>query len=199
MFPPQTTIYATSYSTMGRLTASLRLAGSDSLLAVAIWPEPVPGRAADPSGPVTVELKQIDGCYVLLRGGQPYRIQGAGLEFGSIEKLAEHGGNSFRTWRTENGRQSGQEVLDRALENGLTVTMGLAVAAERHGFDYNDEEAVARQLERVKREVLKYKDHPALSDLGDRQRAESQCQEPARLERGERHFANDSRESILII
>jgi hypothetical protein len=119
-------------------------------------------RAAEVSGPVTVELKQIDGRFVLLRGGQPHHIRGAGLEFGNIEKLAEHGGNSFRTWRTDNGRQSGQEVLDRALRNGLTVTMGLSVAAERHGFDYNNQEAVARQLERVKREVLKYKDHPAL-------------------------------------
>ncbi len=165
MFQTQTAMHAISSWTTERFTASHQLgAVLASLLAVAILvgiPLPV-ARAADPSGPITVELKQVDGRYVLLLDGQPYRIQGAGLEFGSIEKLAEHGGNSFRTWRTENRRQSGQEVLDRALANGLTVTMGLEVAAERHGFDYNNEDAVARQLERVKREVLKYKDHPAL-------------------------------------
>ena len=112
--------------------------------------------------PVLVELNQIDGKYQLLRDGEPFYISGAGLEFGNVEKLAEHGGNSFRTWRTENGRNSGQEVLDGAFRNGVMVTMGLEVARERHGFDYDDAEAVADQLEQVKEEVLKYKDHPAL-------------------------------------
>jgi hypothetical protein len=47
--------------------------------------------------------------------------------------------------------------------------MGLEVARERpgegrgyFGFDYDDEEAVAAQLERLRAEVEKYKDHPAL-------------------------------------
>jgi hypothetical protein len=93
---------------------------------------------------------------------QPFYLQGAGLEFGSQEKLTAHGGNSFRTWRTENGQASGKTVLDRALKNGLYVTMGLEIARERQGFDYNDPAAVARQLAEVKAEVLKYKDHPAL-------------------------------------
>jgi hypothetical protein len=52
--------------------------------------------------------------------------------------------------------------LDRALRNGLTVTMGIEMGSERHGFDYDDDGAVARQFERVKGEVLRYKDHPAL-------------------------------------
>ncbi|HAO79131.1 MAG TPA: hypothetical protein DCQ92_09180 [Verrucomicrobia subdivision 3 bacterium] len=40
--------------------------------------------------------------------------------------------------------------------------MGLEIERERLGFDYNDPVAVARQFERVKAEVLKYKDDPAL-------------------------------------
>jgi hypothetical protein len=40
--------------------------------------------------------------------------------------------------------------------------MGIEVARERHGFDYNDEQAVANQLERIKQEVMALKDHPAL-------------------------------------
>ena len=165
MSATQNTTQTDSFNSMNPITSSMLLRTTlNTLLVVAMFGGMIQSvaRAMEPSGPIKVELKQVDGRYVLMRDGQPYRIQGAGLEFGSIEKLAEHGGNSFRTWLTENGRQSGQEVLDRAFKNGLTVTMGLAVAAERHGFDYNNEEAVARQLDRVKREVLKYKDHPAL-------------------------------------
>lgn len=114
------------------------------------------------SGPVKVELRQENGKFQLYVAGEPFWIKGAGLEFGNQEKLAEHGGNSFRTWRTDNGRNSGKEVLDRALANGLYVTMGLEVARERHGFDYNDEAAVAEQFERIKKEIQMYKDHPAL-------------------------------------
>jgi hypothetical protein len=118
---------------------------------------PRPGR-----GPAKVELRQTGGRYQLYVKGQPFHINGAGLEFGNQEKLAAHGGNSFRTWRTENGVDSGRVVLDRALKNGLFVTLGLEIARERHGFDYNDPAAVAQQMEAVKVEVLKYKDHPAL-------------------------------------
>ena len=132
------------------------------ILALCLCGSSQQGVAGSLDGPIKVEVRQTDGRYQLFRGGQPYRIQGAGLEFGSIEKLAEHGGNSFRTWRTENRRQSGQEVLDQALRQGLTVTMGLEVGSERHGFNYDDQAAVARQLQRVRSAVLKYKDHPAL-------------------------------------
>ena len=123
--------------------------------------------AAD--GPTRMELRQVDGRYELFRNGEPFYIHGAGLEFGDIARLAEHGGNSFRTWRTDNGRDTGEEILDRAHEAGLVVTMGLEIAREREGegrgifgFDYDDEEAVAAQLERVRAEVMQYKDHPAL-------------------------------------
>lgn len=114
------------------------------------------------ASPAKVQIRKTSGQYQLLVNGEPLYIKGAGIEFGSPEKLAAHGGNSFRTWRTENGHASGMAVLDRALTNGLYVTMGLDIARERHGFDYNDSAAVACQLQVVKAEVLKYKDHPAL-------------------------------------
>ncbi|MFW5972521.1 MAG: glycoside hydrolase family 2 TIM barrel-domain containing protein [Bacteroidota bacterium] len=121
------------------------------------------------NSPTVAEIRQEDGRYQLYLNDEPFFIKGAGLEFGDIERLAEHGGNSFRTWRTDNSRDTGQEVLDRALQNGLVVTMGLEVARERpgegrgyFGFDYDDEEAVAEQLERLREEVEQYKDHPAL-------------------------------------
>ena len=59
-------------------------------------------------------------------------------------------------------RASRAQLLDEAAEHGLTVALCLALGRERHGFDYDDEEAVARQLEYARQEVLKYKDHPAL-------------------------------------
>lgn len=116
----------------------------------------------DKNKPVKVELINENGKFQLLVNNSPFYIKGAGLEFGNIESVAKHNGNSFRTWRTENGQQSGKEVLDEANKHGLKVTMGIEVGRERHGFDYNDSVAVKKQLDRIKQEVKELKDHPAL-------------------------------------
>ncbi|MGB5243427.1 MAG: glycoside hydrolase family 2 TIM barrel-domain containing protein [Lutimonas sp.] len=112
--------------------------------------------------PPKIRLTKVQGKYTLLVNNEPFYIKGAGLEFGQISAVAQHGGNSFRTWRTENGKQTAKEVLDEAQKHGLMVTMGIEVARERHGFDYNDEVAVKKQFERIKKEVMAIKDHPAL-------------------------------------
>jgi hypothetical protein len=135
------------------------------VVAVLAMAQPMEGHAGQllkTDGPVKVQLLQTNGSYQLYVDHQPFYIKGAGLGIGSQEKLAEHGGNSFRTWQPGNGRMSGRQMLDRALTNGLYVTMGLEVGRERLGFDYNDKAAVARQLEKIRQQVLKYKDHPAL-------------------------------------
>jgi hypothetical protein len=136
--------------------------------------EPPASPTVPQDGPIKVELRNIDGRYQLFRGGQPYYIHGAGLErqppgAGSIADLAAHGANSLRTWRADEAGRTGQEILDEAHQHGLTVTMGLEIARERPGqgvgyfnFDYSDSASVAAQLERVSKEILKYKDHPAL-------------------------------------
>ncbi len=113
-------------------------------------------------GPAKVEVTKSNGKYQLLVDGNPFYIKGAGLEFGNVAALAEHNANSFRTWRTDNGRKSVKEVLDEAHKYGLMVSMGIEVERERHGFDYDNEEAVQKQKERIKKEVLEIKDHPAL-------------------------------------
>lgn len=120
--------------------------------------------AAEPMkpGPVPVRVIKTTEGYSLSRGGEPYVVKGAGIEFGDVEAFAAHGGNSFRTWRTDNGRMTGQEVLDQAASLGLTVVMCIEIGRERHGFDYDDEAAVTAQLEYARGEVLQYKDHPAL-------------------------------------
>lgn len=117
--------------------------------------------SAQTDQPIKTEIVKQDDGYTLLRDGKPYFIKGAG---GSnyMDRLQAYGGNSIRTW----GTQGGQRVLDDAQRLGLTVTMGLSVATERHGFDYNDAVAVAKQLDRLRTEVLKYKDHPALLAWG---------------------------------
>lgn len=107
--------------------------------------------------PVPVEIVNTKNGYQLKRAGKPYFIKGAGGS-NHLEKLKNYGGNSLRTWSTHNAAQ----ILDQAHQLGLTVTMGLAVGSERHGFDYNDQDAVNKQLERLRQEVTQFKDHPAL-------------------------------------
>ena len=111
---------------------------------------------------IPVEITQKDGRFQLLRGGEPYDVRGAGLELGDMGLFASYGGNSIRTWSTENPKITALEVLDNAQKHGVTVSMCIEIGRERLGFDYYDEEAVAAQLEFARNEVMKYKDHPAL-------------------------------------
>lgn len=106
---------------------------------------------------VKTEVEQINGQWTFIRDGKPYYVKGAGGHK-HLEELVECGGNSIRTWSLDDA----QEILDNAQEHGLTVMMGLWVGHERHGFDYNDEVAVARQLQRFREAIPKFKDHPAL-------------------------------------
>ncbi|PWJ34969.1 glycoside hydrolase family 2 TIM barrel-domain containing protein [Sediminitomix flava] len=116
--------------------------------------------------PIKVELRQTDGKYQLYRAGEPYYVKGAGTQFGPISEIAKNGGNSFRTWSTSTEKWDGLAILDSAQKYGLTVLMGIEVARERHGFDYNDSVAVKAQIQRIKNEVTKLKDHPALLAWG---------------------------------
>jgi len=123
-------------------------------------------KESEKSGPSHSELRNVDGNYRLFVNGEVFFVKGAGCEYGPCQLVASHGGNSIRTWRVHNSKISGKEVLDNALEHGLMVMMGLDVALERHGFDYNDEVAVANQLETIKKDIIELKDHPALLGWG---------------------------------
>lgn len=120
---------------------------------------------------VPVELKQTDQGWQLTRDGKPYVIKGAGGDWHSskdmgrryLQLLVEAGGNSIRTWGV--GDET-EQVLDLAHELGLTVTVGLWLGHERHGFDYTDLDQVAEQQEKVRQAVLKFKDHPAVLAWG---------------------------------
>lgn len=103
-----------------------------------------------------------EGSYQLLVDGEPYFVKGAGLEFGQMALLAQCGGNTFRTWRVDNGERSAESILDEAQSLGLKVCMGLELARERHGFDYANAKAVAQQQAAIMADVTRLKDHPAL-------------------------------------
>ena len=118
-------------------------------------------RDAD-GGAIPVEIAMRDGRYTLPRGGQPYSIRGAGIEFADIGNFAAHGGNSLRTWRTDSRFATGREVLDEAERHGVTAVLCIEIDRERLGFDYDDEKAVAAQLAYARGEVMKYQDHPTL-------------------------------------
>jgi hypothetical protein len=113
--------------------------------------------AAVPAEAARVELKQTPAGWQLLRGGEPYFIRGAGGD-GSLEALAAAGANSLRTW----GADDIDARLDAAHAQGLSVTVGIWLGHERHGFDYEDEDQVREQFERARQTVLRYKDHPAV-------------------------------------
>lgn len=123
------------------------------------------GRAAAEAVPV--ELQQADDGWRLVRGGEPYPIKGAGGDSYAdgpyLGLLVKAGGNSIRTWGVGDETRA---VLDAAHKHGLTVTVGLWLGHERHGFDYTDMDQVAEQLAQVRAAVLEYKDHPAVLAWG---------------------------------
>ena len=108
--------------------------------------------------PIAVELRQTSAGWQLLRGGKPYFIRGAGGD-ASLQQLAAAGANSLRTWGADDDVGA---TLDAAHALGLSVSVGIWLGHERHGFDYNDADRVREQLERARQSVLRYRDHPAL-------------------------------------
>jgi hypothetical protein len=103
-----------------------------------------------------VPVKIVPGVGIT-RGGEPYFVKGAGGDK-HLDELVAAGGNSIRTWTT-NGLGP---ILDAAQQRGLTVCAGIWLEPECNWFSYAKPEHCARQTERVKKEVLQYRDHPAL-------------------------------------
>ena len=116
---------------------------------------------------VPVEVLAFEGGYTLVREGKPYFVRGAGVAGVGLETLAKRGGNSVRTW----GIEEAQSTLDEAARHGLTVAMGLPVAAERFGFDYDDAESIANQRANVRDAVLEVQGPSGVVGLDYRQRA----------------------------
>lgn len=107
--------------------------------------------------PAKISLIQNNGQWQLLKNGQPYYIKGAGGTV-QLDLLVECGGNTIRTW----GIDDAQRILDEAHSKGLMVMLGMWVQHERHGFDYDNNLAVQKQIQHFKSVVDRYKNHPAL-------------------------------------
>ncbi len=120
-------------------------------------PRPQPGQPS-----VVRVVASTAGGWTLEVNGEPFFVRGAGVDGGDLSELAARGGNAVRTWSGDRLRGRRGSVLDAALEQGLFVALGLEVGRERHGFDYGDARAVERQLERLRREARRHRDHPAL-------------------------------------
>ena len=105
-----------------------------------------------------IEVIKVENGYTLTRDGKPFVVKGAGVAGVDLATVVERGGNSIRTWGIENAA----ETLDDAQRFGLLVLLGLPVAAERFGMDYDDSAAIESQRETIKDAVLQFKDHPAL-------------------------------------
>ena len=114
-------------------------------------------RETPPVSRVGVQLRKGDVGWELTRDGSPYFVRGAGGE-GSKDLLARLGGNSVRTWDTDDL----QRKLDEAHRHGLSVAVGIWLGHERHGFNYRDPAQVAKQQDTVRETILRYKDHPAV-------------------------------------
>ncbi|MDB6071506.1 MAG: hypothetical protein JWL81_2677 [Verrucomicrobiales bacterium] len=109
------------------------------------------------AAPVPVKITP-DG---FIRGGQPYFVKGAGGEE-QLPRLAALGANSIRTWGTEDlGKK-----LDAAAASNLSVSAGIWLESECNWFSYHNPGHCAKQAERVKKDVLAHRDHPALLAWG---------------------------------
>jgi len=105
----------------------------------------------------TVEVRKTETGFQLYREGKPFYIKGAGGDQ-YLDKLAKSGGNTIRTWSTIKL----DSILDEAHKNGVFVIAGLNVIPARFGFDYKNKNIVDTQVRRLRRDIMRYKDHPAL-------------------------------------
>ena len=104
-----------------------------------------------------VKVVEVPGGFRLERNGKPYRIQGAGgTKY--FDQLREAGGNSIRLWSADYA----EPLLDEAQRQGLTVMLGLWLEPDGKGVDYYDRTSVQTQLQRLRVQVLRFRNHPAL-------------------------------------
>ncbi|MEO1450770.1 MAG: glycoside hydrolase family 2 TIM barrel-domain containing protein, partial [Bacteroidota bacterium] len=113
--------------------------------------------AQAPSGKAVEVIQLEDGSFQLLRNDEPFFIKGVGGR-DHLALAAELGANTIRTWSTA-GLDT---LLDQADSLGMVVMAGLDVVPGRLGLDYRDTAQVGQQLNRLRKDILRYKDHPAL-------------------------------------
>ena len=79
----------------------------------------------------SVRIEKSQNGFKLYKNNESYYIKGAGAK-SNFNEVKNAGANSIRVWSTNN-----KSYLDSAHKYGLTVTLGLWVAQERNGFNYD--------------------------------------------------------------
>ncbi|WP_353137921.1 glycoside hydrolase family 2 TIM barrel-domain containing protein, partial [Pseudopedobacter sp.] len=108
--------------------------------------------------PAKVTLSKSSGTWKMFVRGNEFYVKGAAINNFS-DMAGNFGANTIRTYGISDATRS---ILDKAYEAGLYVNLGLYIKRETDGFDYNNETAVAQQLEQMKQDIIRFKDHPAL-------------------------------------
>ena len=111
--------------------------------------------------PSVVEVRPTESGYELVRNGEPFFVRGVGGHT-HLDRLVEMGGNAIRTWDAEGI----DDLLNEAHAKGLAVCVGIWLVHERHGHDYNDPKVRQEQLDKVRRLVTRYRNHPAVLAWG---------------------------------
>ena len=138
------------------IVASIRALAASLMLA-----SPGMAAAVDTQGPaITVD-------------GRPFFVRGAAgtTRLADLEAL---GANTVRTYGGDPG-----PILAEAERAGLKVIVGLWLEHPRRGFDYRNRAAVAAQLEDLRAEVARYKNHPALLMWGIGNEVEAELDNPS--------------------
>jgi hypothetical protein len=119
-------------------------------------PEAAPDRWSQPRN-ARVHILRTEAGFQMMRDGKPFFIKGAvGERY--LDELQAAGGNSIRVYTTD-GLDT---LLDQAHARGIAVMVGLYMMPARYGFDYNNQALVQLQMDSIRRQVLRYKDHPAV-------------------------------------
>jgi len=155
----------------------VRTASKILLLIMLVLPTRITAEdGATPQGNV-VRVERSEKSFRLFKNGEPYFIEGAGWVNGDLRTLKEAGGNSIRTW----GSDDLGSILDRAHTLGLTVTAGIWLGQVGQGTHYDDPQVLAAHRALVREVVLKHKDHPALLIWGLGNEMELGGKEPPQL------------------
>jgi hypothetical protein len=108
--------------------------------------------------PAKVSLSKVAGQWQMQVNGAEFYIKGVSTNKFS-ERAINYGANTIRTYGVNDTTRT---VLDRAYAAGLYVNFGLYIGRETDGFDYNNATAVSQQLEKMKQDIIRFKDHPAI-------------------------------------
>lgn len=106
---------------------------------------------------VPVTLQKTGNAWTLLRGGQPYYVNGVGGS-ANLAQAAAAGANSQRVWGN-NGATDSVNILNLAQANGLTTTLGFWLNQTSAGYTTTYKNSVLNNAATVATAV---KDHPAL-------------------------------------